>query len=129
MGSIITLSIVQSALELGFIYALVALALFVSFSINRRLFHVGLCGLCDSDACRTSGVRIVCCSRSRCAVWICYRIFTDQNGHSVNLSRNYCKYRTVYDQYCSHGVCIQSQSFFLRYGIFMGERPHRRNLV
>lgn len=33
MGSIITLSIIQSALELGFIYALVALALFVSFSI------------------------------------------------------------------------------------------------
>lgn len=33
MGSIITLSIVQSALELGFIYALVALALFVSFTI------------------------------------------------------------------------------------------------
>jgi putative ABC transport system permease protein len=33
MGSIITLSIVQSALELGFIYALVALALFVSFSL------------------------------------------------------------------------------------------------
>ena len=30
MGSIITLSIVQSALELGFIYALVALALFIS---------------------------------------------------------------------------------------------------
>jgi putative ABC transport system permease protein len=33
MGSIITLSIVQSALELGFIYSLVALALFVSYSI------------------------------------------------------------------------------------------------
>ena len=33
MGSIITVSIVQSALELGFIYALVALALFISFSI------------------------------------------------------------------------------------------------
>ncbi len=33
MESIITLSIVQSALELGFIYALVALALFISFSI------------------------------------------------------------------------------------------------
>lgn len=33
MGSIITLSIVQSALELGCIYALVALALFISFSI------------------------------------------------------------------------------------------------
>lgn len=33
MGSVITVSIVQSALELGFIYALVALALFISFSI------------------------------------------------------------------------------------------------
>lgn len=33
MGSILTVSIVQSALELGLIYALVALALFVSFSI------------------------------------------------------------------------------------------------
>lgn len=33
MGTIITMSIVQSALELGFIYALVALALFISFSI------------------------------------------------------------------------------------------------
>ena len=33
MESIITLSIVQSALELGFIYALVALALFISFRI------------------------------------------------------------------------------------------------
>ena len=33
MGSIISVSIVQSALELGFIYALVALALFISFSI------------------------------------------------------------------------------------------------
>ena len=33
MGSIITLSIVQSALELGLIYGLVALALFLSFTI------------------------------------------------------------------------------------------------
>lgn len=33
MGSIITLPIIQSALELGFIYALVALALFISFRI------------------------------------------------------------------------------------------------
>lgn len=33
MGSIITLPIIQGALELGFIYALVALALFISFTI------------------------------------------------------------------------------------------------
>lgn len=33
MSSIITLPIIQSALELGFIYSLVALALFISFSI------------------------------------------------------------------------------------------------
>lgn len=33
MGSIISLSIIQSALELGFIYSLIALALFISYSI------------------------------------------------------------------------------------------------
>ncbi len=33
MGTFISLSIIQSALELGFIYSLVALALFISFSI------------------------------------------------------------------------------------------------
>ena len=33
MANLLTFSIVQSALELGFIYALVALALFISFSI------------------------------------------------------------------------------------------------
>ena len=33
MGSILTISIIQSALELGFIYSLIALALFISYSI------------------------------------------------------------------------------------------------
>ena len=33
MGSIFSITIIQSALELGFIYSLVALALFISFSI------------------------------------------------------------------------------------------------
>ena len=53
MGSIITLSIVQSALELGFIYALVALALFISFSIlniadlSTECFTLG-CAVCAS---------------------------------------------------------------------------------
>ena len=51
MGSIITLSIVQSALELGFIYALVALALFVSFSI------LDIADL-STDGCFTLGLQI-----------------------------------------------------------------------
>ena len=33
MSSIFTISILQSAIELGFIYSLVVLALFISFSI------------------------------------------------------------------------------------------------
>ena len=45
MGSIITLSIVQSALELGFIYALVALALFVSMN-PIMVDGTGMCGAC-----------------------------------------------------------------------------------
>ena len=73
MGSIITLSIVQSALELGFIYALVALALFISFSIlniagyfDRWMFYIGMCRLCIGDACRSSDIGIICSDGSRC---------------------------------------------------------------
>ena len=51
MSSIFTLSIVQSALELGCIYSLVALALFISFTILKygrsfygRMFYPWLCG-------------------------------------------------------------------------------------
>ena len=47
MGSIITLSIVQSALELGFIYALVALALYRKITLgigiqNMELFETNI---------------------------------------------------------------------------------------
>lgn len=62
MGSIITVSIVQSALELGLIYALVALALFVSFSI------LNIADL-STDGCFTLG----------CAVCAAVTI----NGHPV----------------------------------------------
>ena len=51
MGSIFTLSIVQSALELGCIYSLVALALFVSFSI----FYIADL---SSDGCFTLGCAV-----------------------------------------------------------------------
>lgn len=54
MGSIITLTIVRSALELGFIYSLVALALFISFTIlniadlsTDGCFTLG-CAICAS---------------------------------------------------------------------------------
>ena len=46
MGSIISLSTIQTALELGVIYSLVALALFLSFSM------LNVCDL-STDSCFT----------------------------------------------------------------------------
>ena len=51
MGSIITLSIVQSALELGFIYALVA------HCIIRIIFHIDIADL-STDGCFTLGCAV-----------------------------------------------------------------------
>ena len=93
MGSIITLSIVQSALELGFIYALVALALFISFSI----LNIGMCRLCIGDACRSSDTGIICSDGSRCLLRFCDRFLTDKNGDSVHFGGNHRKYRIVYN--------------------------------
>ena len=104
MGSIITLSIVQSALELGFIYALVALALFVSFSIldiadlsTDGCFTLG-CAVCASVTLVTSGSGAVRGNGSRICIGIRYCIFTDQNGYSVDSGRNHCQHRIIYDQ-------------------------------
>lgn len=54
MGSLLSFSVIVSALELGFIYALVALALFLSYSIlniadliNGRLLYVRVCSRCS----------------------------------------------------------------------------------
>ena len=101
MGSIITLSIVQSALELGFIYALVALALFISFSIlniadlsTDGCFTLG-CAVCASVT--LAGIGIICSDGSRCLLRFCDRFLTDKNGDSVHFGGNHRKYRIVYN--------------------------------
>ena len=116
MGSIITLSIVQSALELGFIYALVALALFISFSI------LNIADL-STDGCFTLGCA-VCASvtlaghpvlglLAAMAAGVCYGIFADQTRHTVDSGRNYCQHRTLHDQYCGDGIRLQPESVCL----------------
>ena len=111
MGSIITLSIVQSALELGFIYALVALALFISFSIlniadlsTDGCFTLG-CAVCASvTLAGTSSTRAFGGDGCRCVFRFCDGIFADQTRHTVDSGRNYCQHRTLHDQYCGDGI-------------------------
>lgn len=88
MSSIFTLSIVQSALELGLIYSLVALALFISFSI------LNIADL-STDGCFTLGCAVcamvtiaghpVLALFAAMAAGICSGyitgIFTDKNGY------------------------------------------------
>ena len=114
MGSIITLSIVQSALELGFIYALVALALFVSFFPQIMQGPIGRYDRLGKQLYSGHSFNLKNCGGgSRSCIGIRYCIFTDQNGYSVHLSWNHRKYRIIHDQHCGDGFCIQYQSFFL----------------
>lgn len=76
MGSIFTISILQSALELGCIYALVALALFVSFSI------LNIADL-STDGCFTLGCAV-------CAM-VTIQGSSDSGTGSSNVSR--CMFR------------------------------------
>lgn len=120
MGSIITLSIVQSALELGFIYALVALALFVSFSIldiadlsTDGCFTLG-CAVCATVTLAGHPVLGLFAAAAAGVVSGFVTAFLQTRmGNSVHLSWNHRKYRIIHDQHCGDGFCIQYQSFFL----------------
>lgn len=88
MGSIFTFSILQSALELGCIYSLVALALFVSFSIlniadlsTDGCFTLGCARLRDGHDFRSSDPCAVCGNALRGLFRICHGIFTDKAGN------------------------------------------------
>ena len=118
MGSIFTLSIIQSALELGCIYSLVALALFISFSI------LNIADL-STDGCFT--LRRGCCGHHggtsvsgisggygcRRVLRICDGIPADEDGRAVHPCRNYCEYGTVYSQYCCYGICFECKFVWL----------------
>lgn len=87
MGSIFTFSILQSALELGCIYSLVALALFVSFSIlNIADLSTDGCFTLAAPSARWSRFRssdpcAVCGNALRGLFRICHGIFTDKAGN------------------------------------------------
>ena len=124
MGSIITLSIVQSALELGFIYALVALALFISFSIlniadlsTDGCFTLG-CAVCASVTLAGHPVLGLLAAMAagdgcRCVFRFCDGIFADKTRHTVDSGRNYCQHRTLHNQYCGDGIRLQPESVCL----------------
>lgn len=134
MGSIITLSIVQSALELGFIYALVALALLYHFhiryrgSVNRRLLYIRLCSLCDGDACRTSGVRTVCGGGSRSCIGIRYCILQTRMGIQSILAGIIVNTGLYTINIAVMGFASNINLFPVT-RFFMGERSYRGNLV
>ena len=103
MGSIITLSIVQSIRtwfylctgRTGIIYILQYFKHCGSF--DRWMFYIGMCRLCIGDACRSSDIGIICSDGSRCLLRFCDRFLTDKNGDSVHFGGNHRKYRIVYN--------------------------------
>ena len=114
MSSIFTLSIVQSALELGFIYSLVALALFISFTI------LNIADL-STDGCFTLGCAVgamvtlaghpVLALFAAMGAGVCSgfitAFFADENGDRIHSCWNHRKYRTLHRESCSDGLLIE----------------------
>ena len=133
MESIITLSIVQSALELGFIYALVALALFISFRI------LNIADL-STDGCFTLGCA-VCASVTLAghpvlglfaamAAGICSGYVTAFLQTKLGIEAILAGIIVNTGLYTVNiGLCIQSELIRLRFGVYVGEGFHWRNMV
>ena len=86
LASIFSLNVIQTALELGCIYGLVALALFLSYSI------LNIADL-STDGCFTLGCAVACQVAltghhpgpvrgygSGCVFGLCHRLFADTSG-------------------------------------------------
>lgn len=87
IASIFTLSTAQTAMELGCIYALVALALFLSYSIlniadlsTDSCFTLGCAVCCQVTLMGHPHSGPVCCHAGRGFVRIHHCIFADQTG-------------------------------------------------
>lgn len=125
MSSIFTISILQSALELGFIYSLVVLALFISFTIlniadlsTDGCFTLGCAVAATVTLSGHPAVGTVMRSRSGCAFRIYYSFFTDKDGCRIDPCRYYCQYRFIYDQHCRYGLFFQCKPVQMRYGLY-----------
>ena len=113
MGSIFTISILQSALELGFIYSLVVLALFVSFSI------LNIADL-STDGCFTLGCAVaasvtisghpILALFMAMGAGIISGFITAFLQTRINTCRYYCKYGIVYNKYCCNGIFVKYES-------------------
>ena len=86
LASIFSLNVIQTALELGCIYGLVALALFLSYSIlniapvHRWLLHPWLCRGLPGGADRPPHPGPVRGHGGGCVFGLCHRLFADTSG-------------------------------------------------
>ena len=95
-----TLAIVQSALELGFIYALVAMALFLSF----RVLNIADM---TTDGAFTLGCAVSATAAGRCLRRVCHRVPANPPGRAVHFGGYYYQYRALHRKPCHHGLFFQ----------------------
>ena len=139
MGSIITLSIVQNALELGFIYALVALALFISFSIlniadlsTDGCFTLG-CAVCASVTLAGHPVLglFAAMAAGVCSGFVTAFLQTKLGIQSILagiiVNTGLCTINI--DAHPCDGLCVQHEPLCLRVCFYMGKGDNRRHMV
>lgn len=127
------LTVLKTALEVGLIYGLVALALFISFSI------LNIADL-STDGCFTLGCAVGAMltiaghpllalpgGHGRgCALGLHHRLFADAPRRGEHPRRHHLEHRPVHDQPRGHGLFVQRVHHGARYGLFAVQGTHRR---
>lgn len=136
LSSIFTVSLAQSAIELGCIYALVALALFVSFSIlniadlsTDGCFTLG-CAVCAMVTLQGHPfLGLLAAMGAGVASGFVTAFLQTRIGVESILAGYYRKYGIVHHQYCSHGIFFHHQPVCQQNYFHDGKRSHWWQLV
>lgn len=136
LSSIFTVSLAQSAIELGCIYALVALALFVSFSIlniadlsTDGCFTLG-CAVCAMVTLQGHPfLGLLAAMGAGVASGFVTAFLQTRPWSGIYSCGYYRKYGIVHHQYCSHGIFFHHQSVCQQNYFHDGKRSHWWQLV
>ena len=100
-----TVATVLNALELGFIYALVAMALFLSFRV------LNIADMTTDGAftlgCAVSAPAAVAGHTGRCGGGLYHRVFADKACCAVDSGGHHLQHGAVHGQPCGHGLLLQ----------------------
>ncbi len=102
--------IVLGSLQLGLIYGILALGVYITFRVMNvpdltaeGSFTLGAGSVSSVDHRWSSTAGFGGCTACRCSRWLCYRAFAYQTGNSPYPIWNFNHERPLFDQFAGYG--------------------------